>query len=198
MSAMPGRSQFDATSTSSSATDRKAALRAARRRARRRDEILAATGQVLGVAGASLAVEQRRDLRADGPVRLRQVDAAARRQRPQHGDARQGAASTHDGQRGRRRHLRRRRRCARCARTASPWCSSSSRCCPGARCAENVGFGLELRGMPKAERDRVVDEKLDAGRPRPTGPASTRTSSRAACSSASASPAPSPPTPTSC
>ena len=25
---------------------------------------------------------------------------------------------------------------------------------------ENVGFGLELRGMPKAERDRVVDEKL--------------------------------------
>jgi glycine betaine/proline transport system ATP-binding protein len=26
--------------------------------------------------------------------------------------------------------------------------------------AENVGFGLELRGMPKAERDRVVAEKL--------------------------------------
>jgi glycine betaine/proline transport system ATP-binding protein len=26
--------------------------------------------------------------------------------------------------------------------------------------AENVGFGLELRGMPKSERDRVVDEKL--------------------------------------
>jgi glycine betaine/proline transport system ATP-binding protein len=25
---------------------------------------------------------------------------------------------------------------------------------------ENVGLGLELRGMPKAERDRVVDEKL--------------------------------------
>ena len=25
---------------------------------------------------------------------------------------------------------------------------------------ENVGFGLELRGVPKAERDRVVDEKL--------------------------------------
>jgi glycine betaine/proline transport system ATP-binding protein len=26
--------------------------------------------------------------------------------------------------------------------------------------AENVGFGLELRGMPKAESDRVVEEKL--------------------------------------
>jgi glycine betaine/proline transport system ATP-binding protein len=26
--------------------------------------------------------------------------------------------------------------------------------------AENVGFGLELRGMPRAERDRVVAEKL--------------------------------------
>ena len=26
--------------------------------------------------------------------------------------------------------------------------------------AENVGFGLELRGMARAERDRVVDEKL--------------------------------------
>jgi glycine betaine/proline transport system ATP-binding protein len=27
--------------------------------------------------------------------------------------------------------------------------------------AENVGFGLELRGMPKPERDRVVAEKLE-------------------------------------
>ena len=26
---------------------------------------------------------------------------------------------------------------------------------------ENVGFGLELRGLPKAERDRIVDEKLE-------------------------------------
>jgi glycine betaine/proline transport system ATP-binding protein len=26
---------------------------------------------------------------------------------------------------------------------------------------ENVGFGLELRGMTKAERDRIVDEKLE-------------------------------------
>ena len=26
--------------------------------------------------------------------------------------------------------------------------------------AENVGFGLELRGVPKAEMDRIVDEKL--------------------------------------
>src|SRR5690606_17182464 len=26
--------------------------------------------------------------------------------------------------------------------------------------AENVGFGLELRGMAKAERDRIVEEKL--------------------------------------
>lgn len=27
--------------------------------------------------------------------------------------------------------------------------------------AENVGFGLEMRGMPKAERQKIIDEKLD-------------------------------------
>ena len=43
---------------------------------------------------------------------------------------------------------------------ASPWCSSSSPCCPGARVRDNVGLGLELRGIGKAERDRIVDEKL--------------------------------------
>ena len=62
---------------------------------------------------------------------------------------------------------------------------------------ENVGFGLELRGMNRAERDRVVDEKLKLSTST-SGGTSTRTSFRAACSSASASPAPSRPMPTSC
>ena len=50
--------------------------------------------------------------------------------------------------------------CARCARAASPWCSSNSRCCRGARCARTSALGLELRGSSKAEIERVVDEKL--------------------------------------
>ena len=65
-----------------------------------------------------------------------------------------------EGTQGRRRHLRRRDACAACACTASPWCSSSSRSCPGAPSPRTSAFGLELRGVPKAERDRIVMEKL--------------------------------------
>ena len=129
------------------------ALAAARRGPRRATRSWPRPAQVLGVAGATLAVERGRDLRADGPVGLRQVDAAARRQRAQQGRARRGAG------RGRAARMVDVATCdagdaAPAAHAArSPWCSSSSRCCPGARCAENVGFGLELRGVPEAERD---------------------------------------------
>ncbi|MGZ2425420.1 hypothetical protein ACVIRM_004382 [Rhizobium laguerreae] len=46
-----------------------------------RDEIGAATGLVLGVANASLTIEEGEILVLMGSFRLRQVDAAARRQR---------------------------------------------------------------------------------------------------------------------
>ena len=76
-----------------------------------RDEIIAATGQVLGAIGDQPRRRARRDLRADGPVGLGQVDAAARRQRAQHGRPRQVAGRAR-GREGRRRDLRRRRRSA--------------------------------------------------------------------------------------
>ena len=53
-----------------------------------RDAILEKTGAVLGVAGATLDCRRGRDLRPDGPLRFRQVDAAPGRQRPQPAGAR--------------------------------------------------------------------------------------------------------------
>ena len=143
---------------------------------------------------ASLDVERGRDLRADGPVGLGQVDAAARRQRAQQGRARQGAgratatsmvdvATCDAGDAAR-----------ASARSASRWCSSSSRCCRGARSRENVGFGLELaRRAGSRAHASVVDEQLELVGLDAVGRANTRTSCPAACSSASASRAPSPP-----
>ena len=134
-----------------------------------RAEILEKTGTVLGCAGASLDRQRGRDLRADGPVRLRQIDAAEGRQPAEHG-----------------------RRAARCwSRTAttwstsspamqptlaaaapaaaSPWCSSSSALLPWRTVEENVGLGLELAGVPEAERKERVDQAAEARRPRPVG-----------------------------
>ena len=135
-----------------------------------RDEILAATGAVLGVAGATLTVERGEicvlmGLSGSGKsTLLRAVN---------------GLNAVTRGARARRRTTGGTVDVANCdAETlrapaharASPWCSSSSRCCPGARSRENVGFGLELRGMPKAERDADRRREAGAGRPRRTGP----------------------------
>jgi ABC-type proline/glycine betaine transport system ATPase subunit len=62
---------------------------------------------------------------------------------------------------------------------------------------DNVGLGLDIRGVDKATRDKTVDEKLKLVRWR-SSPTNMPTSSAAACSSALASRAPSPPTPASC
>ena len=64
--------------------------------------------------------------------------------------------------------------------------------------ADNVGLGLELRGEPAAERQRIVAREARARRPVAMGGSRTSASCRAACSSASASRAPSRRTPTSC
>ena len=169
---------------------------AARRRAQPREQILAETGQVLGVAGCTPHRRARRDLRADGPLGLGQVDPAARRQRAQQGRARLGPGRRR-GQPDRRRQLRRRRPCAACACTASPWCSSSSRSCPGARSPRTWPSASSCAACPRpsATGSSWRSWRWSIWR---SGPASSRTSSRAACSSGSASPAPSPPTPTSC
>ena len=56
--------------------------------------------------------------------------------------------------------LRRRGAARRCAAARSRWCSSSSRCCPGAACVENVALGLELAGEPKEKRLAKAREVL--------------------------------------
>ena len=64
--------------------------------------------------------------------------------------------------------------------------------------AENVGLGLELGHMPKAERAAKVTRTAGAGRPVGLGRPQGRRACRAACSSASALPAPLPPMRRSC
>ena len=109
-----------------------------------------------------------RDIGPDGPVRLRQVDAAARRQPAEH-----------------------RQRAARC------WCKDGDKMVDVVSCdeatlrrlrqkqvamvfqqfgllpwrtvEENVGLGLELAGMPEAERKERVATPAQAGQPRPVG-----------------------------
>ena len=64
---------------------------------------------------------------------------------------------------------------------------------------DNVAFGLELRGVDKAERRRSGQRDARAGRASADmGRLQARTSSAAASSSVSALPAPWPPIPTSC
>ena len=133
------------TSTSSSATRPQGGARAARsgrdpRRDPRRDRLRP------GRRRRQPRRRARRDLRADGPVRLRQVDAAARRQRAQHGRARHGARRAR-GRADRRRALRRRARSASCARTRVAMVFQQFALLPWRTVRENVGFGLELRGI---------------------------------------------------
>jgi glycine betaine/proline transport system ATP-binding protein len=58
--------------------------------------------------------------------------------------------------------------------------------------ADNVGFGLEIAGIPEANARRRVTEQLRLSAC-PTGPTGWSPNFPAACSSASASPAPLPP-----
>ena len=101
-----------------------------------------------------------RDLGADGAVRLGQVDAAARRQRPEPGGARPGAGARHRRRDGRRRHLRRREPARRCGAARSRWCSSSSRCCPGAAWSRTSRSGSSSPASRKEERLAKAREVL--------------------------------------
>ena len=163
-----------------------------------RTEILAECGAILGVADCLARRRRGRDHRADGPVRLRQVDADARRQRPEQAGPRH-ASIVKDGER----HGRRRRaatpavlRRIRMHRVAMVF--QQFALLPWRTVAENVGFGLELAGVPEAERKRARRRSSSSWSASRRGPANMRRSFPAACSSASAWRAPSPPKRRSC
>jgi glycine betaine/proline transport system ATP-binding protein len=124
-----------------------------------RDEILQATGNVLGVAGASIAIEEGEicvlmGLSGSGKsTLLRAVNGLNKVTR--------GEVRVEDGDRvidvagcdpAILRHLRTERIAMVFQQFALlPWRTVR----------ENVGFGLELRGLAKAERERIVSEKLE-------------------------------------
>ena len=126
---------------------------------RDRQEILAETGQVLGVAGASLAIEEGEicvlmGLSGSGKsTLLRCVNGLNRATRGQV-LVRDGAGAIDvvacDAA------TLRRLRMNRIAMVFQQFALL-----PWRTVQENVGFGLELRSMDKAERDRIVAEKLE-------------------------------------
>lgn len=125
---------------------------------RSRDEILAETGNVLGVAGASLAIPKGEicvlmGLSGSGKSTLLR---AVNRLNPV---TRGEVLVEHEGRQiDVARCDRRTLRLLRTQRIAMVF--QQFALLPWRTVRENVGFGLELRGMGRAERDRVVEEKL--------------------------------------
>jgi len=127
-------------------------------RGKTRDEILAETGAVLGAAGINLAVERGEicvlmGLSGSGKSTiLRAINGLNQVAR--------GAVLVE--------HAGRTIDVARCSRAELKLLRTSRiamvfqqfALLPWRTVRENVGFGLELRGTPPAERNRVVDEKL--------------------------------------
>ncbi len=124
-----------------------------------REEIIAATGQVVGVAGASLTVAQGEicvlmGLSGSGKSTL--LRAVNRLNTPARGDVivQQGDVAVN---------------VATCDSTTLrnlrgqgvAMVFQQFALLPWRTVRDNVGLGLELRGIDKAERDRIVDEKLD-------------------------------------
>ena len=101
-----------------------------------------------------------RDLGADGAVGLGQVDAAAGGQRAEPGGARAGAGARPGRRDGRRRDLRAGQRCAASGAARCRWCSSSSRCCPGAASSRTSRSGSSSPGWRKEERLAKAREVL--------------------------------------
>src|SRR5471030_3285445 len=123
-----------------------------------RDEILAATGAVLGAAGINLAIEKGEicvlmGLSGSGKSTiLRAVNGLNKVARGKvlvrHGDGAIDVAHCSADQ----------LRMLRTSRIAMVF--QQFALLPWRTVAENVGFGLELRGVAKADKDRIVGEKL--------------------------------------
>jgi glycine betaine/proline transport system ATP-binding protein len=123
-----------------------------------RDEIIAATGAVLGAAGVNLTVEKGEicvlmGLSGSGKSTiLRAVNGLNKVARGkvlvEHGDGAIDVANCTADQ----------LRMLRTSRIAMVF--QQFALLPWRTVAENVGFGLELRGMAKAEKDRIVADKL--------------------------------------
>jgi glycine betaine/proline transport system ATP-binding protein len=123
-----------------------------------RQEILEKTGQVLGVAGASLGIEKGEicvlmGLSGSGKSTL--LRAVNRLNKVTRGrvlveDEGKAVDVAHCDE-GTLRRLR---------TTRISMVFQQFALLPWRTVAENVGFGLELRGLPKAERERIVREKL--------------------------------------
>ena len=116
------------------------------------------TGHIVDVAGCLDGHRGRRDLRAHGPVRLGQIELLRCVNRLDKATAAKCWLPT------------------RAARSTSPADAATLQrlrthgiamvfqqfaLLPWRTVAENIGFGLELRGMHEAERDQVVAEKLE-------------------------------------
>ena len=126
---------------------------------RNRDEILAATGHVVGVTRATLSVEAGQicvlmGLSGSGKSTL--LRAVNRLNRPargdvlvRHRDAEVNVTTCNDATL---RDLR---------STSVAMVFQQFALLPWRSVRDNVGMGLELRGMGRAERDRIVDQKLE-------------------------------------
>ncbi|SMF53875.1 glycine betaine/proline transport system ATP-binding protein [Tistlia consotensis] len=123
-----------------------------------RSEILEATGNVLGVAGASLAIRKGEicvlmGLSGSGKSTLLRavngLNPVTRGRVLVEHDGRQVDVASCDAQT---------LRALRTARIAMVF--QQFALLPWRTVTENVGFGLELRGLGKAERDRIVADKL--------------------------------------
>ena len=131
-----------------------------------RETILEQTGHVIGRRRCHGRDRARRDLRADGPVGLGQVDAAALRQPAQQGDPRRGP--------GRRRRRAGRRRELRSGDAAPPAHPSHRHGVPAVRAAalahgrrRTSASAWSCAAWPSPSATSVVEEKLEARQPRP-------------------------------
>ena len=121
-----------------------------------RQELKEQTGCVAAVSRPELRRGPRRGVRRHGPVRVRQVHAGAL---PDPADRAHGGRGRLRG----RGHpaLQTRSRCASCAGTSSRWSSSTSGCCRTAGSSTTSSYGLEIRGIGKAERTKRAAEVIE-------------------------------------
>ena len=162
-------------------------------RPRRAPSSRSRTGCVAAVRDVSLRRRPRRGLRRDGPVRLRQVDAGALPDPADRADRRRGRLRGRGHPQARRRSALRELR-----RHKFSMVFQHFGLLPHRRVIDNVSYGLEIRGVGKAERHEQGRRGHRPGRPGRATRTPTPTSSPAACSSGSAWPGRSPATRTCC